>query len=131
MRDILFVEDLENAFVLAQKNIATISGNAFNMGGGVANTISLLELLEMIGEITGRKPKAAFHTWRPSDQKYYVSDFGKFHKATGWLPKNGTKEGVSKLCQWLQENADVPAKEKMMARNGVKRTSKNLEPIDK
>jgi hypothetical protein len=40
-------------------------------------------------------------------------------------------EGVSKLCQWLQENADVPAKEKTLARNGVKRTSKTLEPIDK
>jgi len=131
VRDILFVEDLVNAFVLAQKNIATISGNAFNMGGGVANTISLLELLDMIGEITGKKPEAAFHAWRPSDQKYYVSDFGKFHKATGWLPKNGTREGVSKLCQWLQENADIPAKEKTKARNGVKLTSKNLEPIDK
>ncbi|HET7897452.1 MAG TPA: NAD-dependent epimerase/dehydratase family protein, partial [Flavisolibacter sp.] len=67
VRDILFVEDLVNAFVLAQQNIETVSGNAFNMGGGVGNTISLLELLEMIAEITGNKPDAIFHTWRPSD----------------------------------------------------------------
>ena len=53
VRDILFVEDLVNAFVLAQENMDQISGNAFNMGGGVKNTISLLELLGMIEEIAG------------------------------------------------------------------------------
>lgn len=131
VRDILFVEDLVNAFVLAQENIATISGNAFNMGGGVRNTISLLELLDMIGEIDGKKPEALFHNWRPSDQKYYVSDYTKFHKATGWSPRNGTLQGVTKLYQWLKENAGVAEKEKVKTRNGVKLSNKNLEPIEK
>jgi CDP-paratose 2-epimerase len=75
VRDILFVEDLVNAFVLAQKNIDRLSGQAFNMGGGAGNTVSLLELLQLIESVSGRKPDAAFHDWRPSDQKYYVSDF--------------------------------------------------------
>lgn len=105
VRDILFVEDLVNAYLLAMKNIHHISGNAFNMGGGVSNTISLLELCDLIGKISGKKPEVQFDDWRPSDQKYYVSDFGKFNAITSWKPEVGTIEGVTRLYKWLQENA--------------------------
>jgi CDP-paratose 2-epimerase len=94
------------------RNVNKISGNAFNMGGGVNNTISLLELCDMIGEIAGKKPEVKFDNWRPSDQKYYVSDFSKFNAVTGWKPKVGTREGVQRLYNWLQENAIAPAKKK-------------------
>jgi CDP-paratose 2-epimerase len=112
VRDILFVEDLVTAYLLAMKNIDKISGNAFNMGGGVHNTISLLELCDMIGDVAGKKPEVKFDNWRPSDQKYYVSDFNKFNAITGWKPKVGTREGVECLYNWLQENAIAPAKKK-------------------
>lgn len=112
VRDILFVEDLVNAYLLAMKNVDHISGNAFNMGGGVKNTISLLELCDLIGQISGKKPEVQFDNWRPSDQKYYVSDFGKFNAITGWKPEVGTTEGVTRLYSWLQENAVAAAKKK-------------------
>lgn len=112
VRDILFVEDLVDAYILAMENINEIPGNAFNMGGGVHNTVSLLELCEMIGEITGKKPDVRFDDWRPSDQKYYVSDFNKFNAATGWKPQTGTREGVQRLYNWLRENAGITAKKK-------------------
>jgi CDP-paratose 2-epimerase len=105
VRDILFVEDLVDAYLLAMENINHLSGNAFNIGGGVHNTVSLVELCEMIGEISGEKPDVRFDEWRPSDQKYYVSDFSKFTSATGWKPQVGTREGVTMLYNWLQENA--------------------------
>jgi CDP-paratose 2-epimerase len=104
VRDILFAEDLVNAYILAMENIATISGNAFNIGGGVNNTISLLELCDLIGEISGKNPAITFEDWRPSDQKYYVSDFSKFNGITGWVPKVGTREGVQRLYEWLEKN---------------------------
>jgi CDP-paratose 2-epimerase len=112
VRDILFVEDLVNAYLLAMKNIDHISGNAFNMGGGVNNTISLLELCDLIDQISGKKPEVQFDDWRPSDQKYYVSDFGKFNTITGWQPQVGTKEGVTRLYTWLQENAVASVKKR-------------------
>jgi CDP-paratose 2-epimerase len=112
VRDILFVEDLVNAYLLAMGNIETLRGNAFNIGGGTGNTISLLELCALIGDIAEEKPEVVFDDWRPSDQKYYVSDFSKFGALTGWKPQVGTREGVQRLYNWLRENATAPALKK-------------------
>src|SRR5579871_497046 len=65
VRDILFADDLVDAFLLAQANIHTLSGEAFNIGGGLGNTISLVELLELIGAIRGEKPPTRSEDWRP------------------------------------------------------------------
>ncbi len=111
VRDILFVEDLVDAFVLAQENMDKLTGNAFNMGGGVNNTVSLLELLELIGKLNGKQPDVSFNEWRPGDQKYYVSDFQKFAATTGWKPQVGTAEGVSRLYDWLIQNTITSAKQ--------------------
>jgi CDP-paratose 2-epimerase len=109
VRDILFVEDLVDAFLLAQANMHKVSGAAFNIGGGVPNTISLLELLDLIREQNGTKPTVHFGAWRPGDQRYYVSDTARFRAATGWSPKVDVREGVARLCQWLRESdAAVP-----------------------
>ena len=103
VRDILFVEDLVDAFLLAQKNIRTLSGQVFNIGGGSENTTSLLELLDAIELLNGSRPRIKWGDWRPGDQRYYVSDFSKFETATGWRPKVGPAEGVERLFRWLQE----------------------------
>jgi CDP-paratose 2-epimerase len=79
-----------------------IAGQAFNMGGGPAQTISLLELLETIGEITGRVPAIRHEGWRTGDQRYYVSDTRKFHGVTGWQPQVPVEQGVRRLCEWLR-----------------------------
>jgi CDP-paratose 2-epimerase len=111
VRDVLFVEDLVDAFLLAQKHMPQISGQAFNIGGGPENTTSLLELLDMIGEFQSRKILLNFGAWRPGDQQYYVSDIRKFKKATGWYPRHTVLEGVSKLYKWLCQTRgiEVPA----------------------
>jgi len=115
VRDILFVEDLVDAFLLARRNIQKISGHAFNIGGGPQNTISLLELLKFIKEIRGEAMTADFSDWRTADQKYYVSNTEKFRAQTGWSPKVGAREGISKLYYWLQEFG--PVRRKLTARS--------------
>jgi CDP-paratose 2-epimerase len=84
----------------------------FNIGGGVQHTVSLLELCDIMVIFQEKKPDVRFDNWRPSDQKYYVSDFSKFRAATGWMPQVGTKEGVERLYYWLQQNAapSIPKK---------------------
>lgn len=110
VRDILFIDDLVDAFLLAQSHIDRISGQAFNIGGGVQNTVSLLELVDLIGDIAGEKPFVQLDEWRPSDQKYYVSNFAKFNHATGWRPQVNTPQGVERLYEWLRVNADISTK---------------------
>jgi CDP-paratose 2-epimerase len=107
VRDILCVDDLVDAFLLAQEHMATESGQAFNIGGGPANTVSLLELLDLIGEMLGRKPEIELDAWRPGDQRYYVSDTAKFQRRTGWQPRVGVQQGLERLTHWLSESRPV------------------------
>jgi CDP-paratose 2-epimerase len=104
VRDVLFVEDLVDAFLLAQEQIDSLSGQAFNIGGGPANTLSLIELIEIIGHLHGKRPAVEFDDWRPGDQRYYVSDTRKFQSATVWKPEVGVQEGVTRLYEWLLES---------------------------
>jgi CDP-paratose 2-epimerase len=106
VRDILFIEDLVRAFRLAQAHIDKLRGQAFNIGGGPQRTVSLLELLELIAQRTGRAPEVRFEDWRTGDQRYYVSDTRKFQEATGWAPQVGVEQGVSRLHTWLEELAE-------------------------
>jgi len=105
VRDILYVEDLVDAFLLAQARMPALSGQAFNIGGGPSNTISLLELLKLIESLHGTKPRVRYEAWRPGDQRYYVSDIRKFAAATGWAPRVGVEEGGGALYRWLLREA--------------------------
>lgn len=101
VRDILFVEDLVNAFLAAGREMDTISGRAFNIGGGRARSISLLELIELIGDVHGLKPQMQLADWRAADQRYYVSDTRSFTAATRWRATTGLRRGVENLYEWL------------------------------
>lgn len=110
VRDILFIDDLVDAFLLAQQHMKKLSGNAFNIGGGPANSISLLELLDLLAELHGGELSIAFEDWRAADQRYYVTDATKFSALTGWQPQVGVHDGVRRLYEWLMsENAHFAA----------------------
>ena len=100
VRDLLYVEDLVDALLLAVRNIARLSGQAFNIGGGTENAISVLEVLDQIRELN-RECEIAFDAWRPSDQRYYVSNIQKFCDATGWRPQTTVRQGIEQLYRWL------------------------------
>jgi CDP-paratose 2-epimerase len=119
VRDILFVDDLVDAFLLAQSHVATISGRAFNIGGGPANAISLLELLETIERLDGRRPAVAHAEPRRGDQRYYVSDTTAFREATGWSPKIGARQGVRLLHEWLLQSHRARRRATRAARGAV------------
>ncbi len=117
VRDILFVQDLVNAFLLAQAHISDISGQAFNIGGSPARTTSLLELIDLIETLHGQPPEVQFDDWRPGDQRYYVSDTRKFQAATGWSPQVSIPDGIERLYCWLlhTRGRSIPLKIKMGA----------------
>jgi CDP-paratose 2-epimerase len=100
VRDVLFVDDLVRAVCAAFDNIDTVSGQAFNIGGGAANATSLIELIDCIGKLTPR-PTVHFDAWRSGDQRFYVSDTSRFGALTGWRPTVGIADGLSALHDWL------------------------------
>jgi CDP-paratose 2-epimerase len=103
VRDILFIDDLIEALLLAQTHMPTLSGQAFNIGGGPAQAISLVELLELIAELHGEPPVVPVANWRPGDQHCFVSDTRRFRGATGWAPRVGIRQGLKRLHGWLLE----------------------------
>ena len=97
IRDILHVDDLINAYFLAVKKIKISKGKVYNIGGGVKNSISLLELISIMEKKVTSRIKYSFSNWREGDQKIYISDCTKLENELGWKPKINKVEGVDRL----------------------------------
>src|SRR4051812_36482865 len=93
----------------ARASIESISGRAFNIGGGPKKTVSLVELLGLIAELEGEPVKTTMGDWRVGDQRWYVSDTSAFTSATGWRPKVPVRDGVQRLHNWLAARARLRA----------------------
>lgn len=102
VRDVLYVDDLIAAYDAAIERIQRTSGEAYNMGGGPRNTLSLLELIRMLEGEFGLPLAHTFADWRPGDQRVFVSDIRKARADFGWEPRVGPVEGVAKLVEWLR-----------------------------
>lgn len=102
VRDMLYVDDLVegyNCFINSN-----LERGLFNIGGSPDNTISLLEFLDELEALTGKRPKVNFADWRPSDQKVYVTDTAKVEKILKWKPKTRVREGIKRLLEWIEAN---------------------------
>lgn len=106
VRDVLFVDDLVDAFLLGEQNAQRLKGRAFNMGGGPRNAISLRDLLDRIEQLQGARPPVDHDAWRTGDQRYYVSDTAAFQRETGWKPHVPADEGIRRLFDWLAARQD-------------------------
>ena len=106
VRDVLFVDDLVDAFLLAEQHAQRLKGRAFNMGGGPGNAISLQDLLDRIEHLNGMRPPVSFDAWRTGDQRYYVSDTRAFQQETGWHPRIAAQDGIARLYEWLAARHD-------------------------
>jgi CDP-paratose 2-epimerase len=109
VRDVLYADDLVDAFLLADEHVERLAGRAFNIGGGAQNAISLLELMKLIEQERGEPPRVDFGPWRRGDQRYYVSDTAAFTAATGWRARIAPREGVRRLHAWLAGRSAIAA----------------------
>jgi len=104
IRDVLHVDDLSRAYEAAINNREAVSGQAFNIGGGPHNTMSLLELLTYLEDELGKKIPLNWSDWRPGDQPVFVCNLKKAREHMGWRPEISVKEGVGQLISWVREN---------------------------
>ncbi|OGJ63491.1 CDP-paratose 2-epimerase [Candidatus Peribacteria bacterium RIFCSPLOWO2_01_FULL_51_18] len=106
VRDILYVDDLVDLYIRAIKNLDRLSsdGEIFNVGGGMNNSMSLLEFLNFIKNNLKLPVEWSFSDWRPGDQPIFVSDNAKAKKVLGWEPATDLRVGIPRLFEWLNDN---------------------------
>ncbi len=108
VRDLLYIEDLldayDAAFVAGKKS----AGQIYNIGGGVNNSLSIwCEFGPLLEKVFGRKISVIHKDWRPGDQKIYISDIRKAKKELKWLPKIRVNDGISLLYSWVNSNKQL------------------------
>jgi CDP-paratose 2-epimerase len=108
VRDVLFVEDLLDAYDAALSNPKKAAGQIFNVGGGRKNTISIwLEFKPILERLLGKEIPVSWSDWRPGDQPVYISDIRKASRVLGWQPKVSADAGIARLFNWVKENRSL------------------------
>jgi CDP-paratose 2-epimerase len=102
VRDLLFVDDCVNCYLTAADKIAQVRGQAFNIGGGMANSSSLLELFEMLETELKVKLEYKQLPWRHSDQKFFVANNAKALSLLDWQPRVTKREGILRTIEWAR-----------------------------
>lgn len=105
VRDILYIADAIDAYLAAWERIRTVSGRAFNLGGGPGNAVSLLHLIGRIEEVLGLSVELRFAPWRPADQQYFVADSRCAAAALGLKPPIDWSIGIGLLARWLKQQS--------------------------
>ncbi|MBV8831610.1 MAG: SDR family NAD(P)-dependent oxidoreductase [Acidobacteriaceae bacterium] len=99
VRDLLFIEDLVRAMRLAIEHPAS-SAEAFNLGGGVENSVSLIELIKELQLLTRDKIEIEWREERAADQKWYIADTSKIRDRLEWAPQVSVRKGLGRLHEW-------------------------------
>ena len=105
IRDVLYIDDLLNAYDLAIIRIDQVKGGVYNLGGGAQNTLSIwTEFGPLLEKLLGKPIPVRRGDWRPGDQKVFVADIRKAERELGWKPGVGVEQGVKMLFEWVQKN---------------------------
>jgi CDP-paratose 2-epimerase len=111
LRDILYASDAAAAFGAFYRRPKP---GVYNLGGGRESMISLLESIQVIEKLVGRKAEIVFQDSRFGDLRYFVTNYDRFRQASGWDPHIRPPEGIARLVQWIQNNADLFATEEVL-----------------
>ena len=104
VRDVLHVSDVVNLYFECAQFGEKIAGNVFNIGGGMKNSMSIIELIETLEGQLGVPIKYNRSPKRISDQRLFVANISKIKMLTGWEPKISSKEGIRNMVDWVDEN---------------------------
>lgn len=105
IRDLLWVDDLLDAYDAAIARIDRTAGQVYNVGGGPDNTLAIWrEFGPLLEALVGHPLTVTWGDWRPGDQRVYVSDIRKAGRELGWQPRVSIHEGLRRLYEWVREN---------------------------
>jgi len=103
VRDVLYADDMIDLYFKTVENIEKVKGEVFNIGGGMENSLSLLELFNLLESMLDIKLEYKKLPPRESDQKVFVADITKAEKLINWKPKVSKEEGIKRMINWIEE----------------------------
>ena len=103
VRDILHAKDMIRLYYSALENVDKVYGQAYNIGGTMEQSLSLLELFALLEDILGIKMEYTQLPVRQSDQKVFVADTKKIQERIGWIPQVTAREGVEAMVSWVKD----------------------------
>jgi CDP-paratose 2-epimerase len=102
VRDVLHVDDLVDLYLASVAHVDEIAGQAFNIGGGMENSLSLIELFRFLSDHLGVRLFYKTLPWRASDQKVFVADTSKIQKKLSWKPRISAEQGIVRTLEWIE-----------------------------
>jgi CDP-paratose 2-epimerase len=104
VRDFLHILDLLELIDIQIQNLETLKGQTFNVGGGIANTLSLYETTQLCQEITGNQiPITPVPETRIGDVPLFVTDSRKVMAQTGWKPSRNARVTLTEIYDWIRQ----------------------------
>lgn len=108
VRDVLFIDDLLDAYAAIVQNIEMAAGEVYNIGGGAQNTMSIwAEFGPMLTELLGHPVPVSYADWRPGDQPVYISDIRKAQRELNWSPRVSVHQGITNLFKWIRNHQEL------------------------
>jgi CDP-paratose 2-epimerase len=108
VRDLLFIDDLLDAYDAVIENPQATFGQVFNLGGGAKNVMSVWnEFGPILAGLLGRDVSVETGEWRPGDQRIYVSDIRKANRILNWNPRISVQDGIKRLYYWVLDNQEL------------------------
>lgn len=108
VRDILHADDMKRLYRTVVDRIEVAQGQVFNIGGGIENSLSLLELFSMLEDKLGVKMRFTKLPVRDRDQRVFVADCSKANKMLGWNALVSASDGVERMLDWVAERSGLP-----------------------
>jgi CDP-paratose 2-epimerase len=107
VRDVLWVDDLLDAYQAVMDQADRMTGRVYNIGGGPANQVALRESLAILEGLIGRPIARVFCPLRPGDQRVFVADTRRAHRELGWAPRTRPVQGIGRLFHWVRDHQDL------------------------
>ena len=102
VRALLHADDMISLYFRALERIGDVGGQAFNIGGGMANSLSLLEMFTLLEELVGVDLSFVKLPPRESDQRVFVADIGKARRLLAWEPLVAKEAGIRRMLEWIE-----------------------------
>jgi len=110
VRDVLYASDVVKLYFKTLENIDEAKGQAFNIGGGIENSLSLLELFNILENELSIKMNYVKLPWRKGDQKVFVANIDRARNLISWKADVDKNNGIRMMLDWLRDSHNLKEK---------------------